>query len=154
MANKIELNKVYKCSTASIASASIHVAGGNASIKGSNATHVINDRGAWTSSIAYDEDDIVSYKNTLFLVKKRLIGVEPQVSLEEDENYKKIQASEITNSMLIPRLNELLDTGDDLKPGIHIVAGLPEWYAFVGTAREVWIKAGINTRITSAGEEE
>jgi len=152
MANRIETNKIYKCAAASVGSASIHVAGGTVQIKGSNSTHLVTERGTWSSSIAYAMDDIVSYKNNLFLVKKNITGVEPNIGTEEDENYKKIQANEIKNGMLVPRLNELLDTGDNLKEGIHIVAGLPEWFAFIGNANEIWIKAGINDRIVSGDE--
>lgn len=153
MAKRIETNKVYKCAAASIASASIHIAGGTATIKGSNATHLITDRGAWSSSIAYSMDDVISYKGYLFLVKKNLQGIEPNAGTEEDDNYKKIQPTEIKNGMLVPRMNELLETGDDLKEGIHVVAGLPEWFAFIGNASEIWVKAGINDKIV-AGDEE
>lgn len=153
MANKIETNKVYKCTAASIASASIHVIGGTAAVKGSNVTHLIMERGAWSSSIAYDMDDVITYKGKMFLVKRDLQGIKPNVNVEEDANYKQIQKTEIKNGMLVPRLNELVDTGDDLKAGIHVVAGLPEWFAFVGSATEIWVKAGINDKIT-AGDEE
>lgn len=153
MAKRIETNKVYKCAAASIASASIHIAGGAVKIKGSNATHAVTDRGTWTSAIAYSMDDVISYKSYLFLVKKNLQGVEPNIAVEEDDNYKKIQANEIKNGMLVPRMDELLDTGDDLKEGIHVVAGLPEWFAFIGSADEIWVKAGINDKIV-AGDEE
>lgn len=40
MAIKIESNKVYKCMSPNIAAASIHVVGGELSIKGSNITEV------------------------------------------------------------------------------------------------------------------
>lgn len=147
MANKIETNKVYKCAAAAIASASIHVKGGTVSIKGSNATHIAQDRGIWSSSFSYDMDDTVTYKDQLFLVKQKVMGIEPNTNVEEDNYYKKIEATDIVNGMVIPKISDLLDTGDNLKEGIHIVAGLPEWFAFVGNATEIWVKAGINTRI-------
>lgn len=50
----------------------------------------------------------------------------------------------------VPAFDDLMDTGDELDEGIHTLAGLCEWIGFEGDAEEVWVKMGIDTRITPA----
>lgn len=58
---------------------------------------------------------------------------------------------EVTKKLIVPKFAELVDTGDDLKLGINLLAGLPEWIGFEGNG-EIWIKMGIDVRIEPAGE--
>lgn len=60
---------------------------------------------------------------------------------EYDENTKKLK---------VPAFSELVETGDELKEGIHPLAGLPEWIGFKGSATAVWVKMGIDARIEPA----
>lgn len=50
----------------------------------------------------------------------------------------------------VPAFNDLMDTGDELEEGIHTLAGLCEWIGFDGDADEIWVKMGIDARITPA----
>lgn len=59
---------------------------------------------------------------------------------EYDENGK----------LIVPAFSELMDTGDELDEGIHTLAGLCEWIGFDGDATEIWVKMGIDSRITPA----
>ena len=54
----------------------------------------------------------------------------------------------ITKKLIVPSLDDLIDTGDDALVGgtISFINGLPEWFAFVGDG-EVWIKMGVDPRI-------
>lgn len=55
----------------------------------------------------------------------------------------------ITNKLIIPTKDKFVQT-DSLSAGLHILAGLPEWFMFTGSG-EIWIKMGVDPRI--AGEE-
>lgn len=57
-----------------------------------------------------------------------------------------------TNLLIIPTFNELVDTGDVLEEGIHLISGLPEWFGFEGSAEEIWVKMGIDPRFIKEGE--
>lgn len=153
MANKLVTNKVYKCQAAAIASASIHVIGGSCKIKGSNVIRTISCKGHWNATIPYTQGAVVELKNKYFYVKQDVRGVEPNLNVAEDDNYKIITKDEVKAGLLIPTIAELVDTGDELEEGIHIVAGLPEWFAFEGTATEIWVKMAIEIKVTP-GEEE
>lgn len=96
MAIKIECNKVYKCQSPLISTASVHVVSGSATIKGSNVT----------------------------------------------------ETDPTTGKLIIPKLADLVDMGDDSVTAgtISFITGLPEWFAFVGDG-EIWIKMGVDPRI-------
>ncbi len=55
MATKIEVNKVYKCSSPTIAAASVHVIGGPVSLVGSNVTNLTDDGSAKLISPAFSD---------------------------------------------------------------------------------------------------
>ena len=63
-----------------------------------------------------------------------------------------------TRKLLVPTSDQMVDTGDNLAVGLHLIAGLPEWFEFeaaVGAGTpEVWIKMGVDARITPADERE
>lgn len=62
---------------------------------------------------------------------------------EYDENKK----------LIVPAFTDLMDTGDELDEGIHTLAGLCEWIGFEGSADEIWVKMGIDSRITTPDAE-
>lgn len=93
MATKIELNKIYKCQSPTVAAASIQVLNGSVTIKGCNVT-------------------------------------------ENDP---------ITKKLIIPDESNFVET-DTLDSGLHLIAGLPEWFIFSGSG-DVWIKMGVDPRI-------
>lgn len=53
-----------------------------------------------------------------------------------------------TKKLIIPTIGDLVDTEDTLGAGIHLVAGLPEWFAFTGSG-DVWVKMGVDPRIAT-----
>lgn len=61
MATKIETNKVYKCISTMIGSASIHIINGSVNVKGSNVTELDENY----KLITPDIDDLVSTGDTL-----------------------------------------------------------------------------------------
>ena len=63
------------------------------------------------------------------------------------------EREEQTGKLIVPKLSDLVDTGDDtLSAGtISFINGLPEWFAFVGSG-EIWVKMGVDSRI-EPGEE-
>ena len=50
---------------------------------------------------------------------------------------------------MLEKLKEETETVicDILEEGIHPLVGLPEWIIFEGSAKAVWVKMGIDTRI-------
>lgn len=153
MASRLVTNKVYKCQAAAIASASIHVIGGSCKIKGSNVTHSFSRKGSWNSTTLYKMNDVVEFESKYFYVKQECKGIKPNVSVAEDTYYKLLTKDEVNIGILVPTMTDLIDTGDNLDEGIHIVAGLPEWFAFEGSATEIWVKMAIELKITP-GEED
>lgn len=99
MAIKVDTNKVYKCISATIGSASIQVINGSVKLRCSNVT-------------------------------------------KNDEN----------DNLIVPKMSDLVVTDDNLDDGINLLAGLPEWIAFEGTADEIWIKAAIDVRFIDYSE--
>ena len=57
---------------------------------------------------------------------------------------------EVTKKLKVPAFSELISSGDELEEGIHTLAGLCEWIGFDGDADEIWVKMGIDARITPA----
>lgn len=138
MAIKVQTNKVYKCISASIATASIHVIGGTIIIKGSNVTIQRNYKGRVNTKDALPNKDVLDgdtydvndIKKTFTYKKGEWIEVNPK------DKYEFIK----------PEKSELVETNDELESGIHLFAGLPEWIMFEGNAEEIWIKAGMDVR--------
>ena len=59
----------------------------------------------------------------------------------------KTEYDEETKKLLVPSAADFVATGDELKEGIHSLVGLPEWICFTGSATEIWVKMGIDSRI-------
>lgn len=57
-----------------------------------------------------------------------------------------------TRKIIRPEFNELVETGDELDEGIHLIAGLPEWFGFEGSATEIWVKMGVDPRFNDIGD--
>ena len=80
MAIKIETNKVYKCISSMIGSASIHVVNGSVNVKGSNITELDTDY----KLITPDIDDLVSTGDTLEEGIHVLTGLPEWIAFEGD----------------------------------------------------------------------
>ena len=80
MATKIETNKVYKCISTMIGSASIHVVNGSVNVKGSNITELDENY----KLITPDMDDLVSTGDTLEEGIHVLTGLPEWIAFEGD----------------------------------------------------------------------
>lgn len=80
MATKIETNKVYKCISTMIGSASIHVVNGSVNVKGSNITELDENY----KLITPDMDNLVSTGDTLEEGIHILTGLPEWIAFEGD----------------------------------------------------------------------
>lgn len=80
MAIKIEANKVYKCISTMVGSASIHVVNGSVNVKGSNVTELDKDYNLITPEI----EDLISTGDTLEEGIHILTGLPEWIAFEGD----------------------------------------------------------------------
>lgn len=52
-----------------------------------------------------------------------------------------------TKKLVIPDEGSFVET-DTLDEGIHLIAGLPEWFIFSGSG-DIWVKMGVDPRIAT-----
>lgn len=145
MANKLKPNQVYKCIAGSIASASFHVIGGTVTVKGSNVTIAKLYKGNVMTEENLPKDATEGDTYTIIKDKKHVTWYKDQ--------WTEIDVNKL-NGLIVPELSELVETGDTLEEGIHLIAGLPEWIAFEGDAIEIWAKAGVDVRFVNSLDGE
>ena len=80
MAIKINVNKVYKCISTMVGSASIHVVNGSVNVKGSNITEIDKNGNLITPEI----EDLVSTNDTLEEGIHVLTGLPEWIAFEGD----------------------------------------------------------------------
>ena len=51
------------------------------------------------------------------------------------------------HQLIIPTADKFVETGDVMEAGIHLIAGLPEFFYLSGEFSECWVKMGVDSRI-------
>lgn len=57
------------------------------------------------------------------------------------------------NKLIVPSKDKFVATDDEMEPGIHLIAGMPEWFYLTGSFTECWVKMGVDVRIEPVDAE-